>query len=458
MTFRFERAVEDNLGLPRNLAGGLMLGWGRPEDTEALAEFQGRIFAEGDEPDASAIAGVHDWMNGQHPTVGPGDFTLVTDENQGGKIVSSLNLISQIWAYDSISFGVGQVEAVGTDPEYRRRGLVRQQFEVVHARSQARGELMQVIGGIPWYYRQFGYEMGLAMQGERNLFWHNTTKLASDQTEAYRLRPATQGDIALLSRLYAIHCAASLVTQIRSETEWRYELTSTHPLSESHRRFFIVEEIGGGSPGYIEIGYYSEAIAVRELAVLPGHPLRLVCEFLTRALKILSDERVAAENKPEPFNFATFSLGTDHPGYTALGKQLGPQNLPYAWYVRIPDLPLFLHRIAPALDKRLQASVFDGYSGRLRLNFYRSHLTLTWERGKLTEIGTYTPETLEDGDAAFPDLTFLQLLLGYRSMTELERAYQDCRMYPDSNVKNQRTAALLNALFPQRSSSVAASG
>ena len=436
----------------------MVLRWGKPEDTEALTEFQGWIFAEDSQPDESVIAGVHDWMNGQHPTVGPGDFTIVTDENKGNKIVSSLNLISQIWAYDGIPFGVGQIEAVGTDPEYRRKGLVRQQFEVVHARSKLRGELMQVIGGIPWYYRQFGYEMALAMQGERNLFWSSSTKLASDQTEIYRLRPATPDDIGLLARLYAIHCASSLVTQVRNETEWRYELTATHPKSESHRRFFIIEQTPGNPLGYIEIGYYPEAIAVRELAVLPGQPLRLVCEFLTRALKTLSDERATTENKTEPFSFATFSLGTDHPGYTALGKQLGPQNLPYAWYVRIPDLPLFLYHIAPILDKRLRASVFDGYSGTLRLNFYRSHLTLTWERGKLTHVGTYTPETIEDGDAAFPDLTFLQLLLGYRSMAELERAYQDCRIYPDSSVKNQLTATLLDALFPQRSSSVVASG
>ena len=36
---------------------------------------------------------------------------------------------------------VGRPEAVGTRPEYRRRGLVRAQFEVIHAWSAERGEL-----------------------------------------------------------------------------------------------------------------------------------------------------------------------------------------------------------------------------------------------------------------------------------------------------------------------------
>ena len=40
-------------------------------------------------------------------------------------------------------------ELVGTKKEYRRRGLVRQQFEVMHEWSAERGELVQIITGIP---------------------------------------------------------------------------------------------------------------------------------------------------------------------------------------------------------------------------------------------------------------------------------------------------------------------
>ena len=70
-------------------------------------------------------------------------------------------LISQTWTYDGIAFGVGRPELVGTAPAYRRRGLVRTQFEVLHQRSAERHERLQAITGIPWYYRQFGYEMAL---------------------------------------------------------------------------------------------------------------------------------------------------------------------------------------------------------------------------------------------------------------------------------------------------------
>ena len=38
----------------------------------------------------------------------------------------------------------------------------------------------------------------------------------------------------------------------------------------------------------------------------------------------------------------------------------------------------------------------------------------------------WSPTVEEDGDAAFPDLTFLQLLFGHRSLEELDHAFADC--------------------------------
>jgi hypothetical protein len=102
-------------------------------------------------------------MRGDHPTTSASDFTVVVDENADGKIASTMNLISQTWVYDGpsggIPFALGRPELVATDEAYRRRGLVRMQFEAIHAKSAARGEMVQAITGIPWYYRQFGYEM-----------------------------------------------------------------------------------------------------------------------------------------------------------------------------------------------------------------------------------------------------------------------------------------------------------
>ncbi len=446
MAFKVGSDEGNSLGLPQDLGNGLTLRWAKPKDSAASSEFNGRILGEEGAPDEGIAFATQDWMSGKHPTVRPGDFTLVVDENQRGKIVSSMTLVSQTWAYDGIEFKVGRPEAIGTDPEYRRRGLVRQQFQIMHARSAERGELMQVIGGIPWYYHQFGYDLALAVQGERELFWVNSSQLEGEQTENYRLRPATHDDIKLLSHLYAIHCASSLITQLRSEAEWHFILTDVHPQSLNRRRFLMVEDRAGKVVGYLGLDYLPEVISIREMAVLPGYPMRLVAEFVTRALQTLSNER-ATENKSTASSRATFTLETSHPACVALSEQLNHQKPSSAWYVRIPDLPAFLRHIAPALNKRLQSSVFDGYSGTLHLNFYLSGLTLVLKSGKLTEVETTAHD---ESDAAFPGPTFLQLVLGYRSLSDLEYADSDC------TVSNERSRVLLNALFPQRPSSVAA--
>ncbi len=164
--------IAAHLNLPQQLDGGLVLRWATPDDIDQVATFNSLVHGSGtDRPALEVATWTRDLMDGRHPHVRAHDFTVVVDparQVEGrDKIVSSLLLLSQTWSYDGIEFGVGQPEIVGTDPDYRRRGLVRMQMDVVHSLSAARGELAQVITGIPWYYRQFGYEMTVNLSGSR---------------------------------------------------------------------------------------------------------------------------------------------------------------------------------------------------------------------------------------------------------------------------------------------------
>lgn len=150
----------------RDLGDGLILRRSTPEDAEALATFNAAFHSDDgpDKPDERLAAWTRDLLTRPHPTFHPDDFTIVEDA-RSGKIVSSMNLISQTWSYAGIEFGVGRPELVGTLPEYRQRGLIRLQFDEIHKWSAERGELVQAITGIPFYYRQFSYEMGLELGG-----------------------------------------------------------------------------------------------------------------------------------------------------------------------------------------------------------------------------------------------------------------------------------------------------
>jgi hypothetical protein len=117
-------------GTLRELGDGLVLRRATKADLEPLTAFNAMIHSdEGPaKPDVRIGAWTRDLIEKPHPTYDVGDFTIVED-TKTGKIVSSMNLISQTWSYGGIEFGVGRPELVGTHADYRNRGLVRAQFE-----------------------------------------------------------------------------------------------------------------------------------------------------------------------------------------------------------------------------------------------------------------------------------------------------------------------------------------
>jgi GNAT superfamily N-acetyltransferase len=383
-----------------------------------------------------------DLLSGRHPTTSATEFTVV-EEITSGKIVSSQVLIPQTWFYEDIPFGVGRLELVGTDKAYRRRGLIRLQMEIAHALSSQREHLVQAITGIPWFYRQFDYEMALDLGGSREFFWDRPGNDKLVEKETYQIRPAVIDDVPLLNDLYKEHASGSLIIRARTDEIWRYELAGAHPKTVAHLEAFLISNNSGKPRAYVVFSQRGKAYRVTELGVLPGHSWRSAALFVTRELKRRADE--ANRKREKAISHIVFQFADTHPAIKALGIQLEKRRNDYSWFIRVPDLARFIEHIKPVLDRRLAGSVMAGHSGTLRLNFYTDTLKLTFENGELTEIGRYRPATVEDGDALFPDLTFLQMLFGHRSYDELDRAFPDL-------FANAEGIVLLEALFPKRPS------
>ena len=133
-----------------------------------------------------------------------------------------------------------------------------------------------------------------------------------------------------------------------------------------------------------------------------------------------------------------------HPAYDALPPSAPVLTLPpYSWYVRVADLPAFVRHIAPALERRLAGSIIVGYTGEVKLSFYRGGLRLIFESGRLATAEAWTPGAWDAGNAGFPPLVFLQLLFGHLSLAALQA------IYPDIWV-NDAVRPLLKSLFSAR--------
>jgi hypothetical protein len=420
----------------------LILRRSSPADAEELAGFCGVIHSEvPGKSDEIIAAWTRDLLTRPHPTFHPDDFTIVEDTTTG-RIVSTVNLISQTWTYDGIPFKVGRPELVGTLPEFRNRGLIREQFEEIHRWSEQRGELVQAITGIPFYYRLFGYEMALDLDGARSGFEMNVPVLKAGEREPYIFRPAREADIPFMTEVYAHSCQRYPIACRRDEAVFRYELFGRSKLVTTV--FMIIENLNGEPVGMIrhlpELGKNGITAMLYELK--PGGSWLEVTPGVLRYLWNTGQEYSRrGEQKCTAF---TFALGESHPIYEAFKERLPYAKPSYAWYLRAADLPGFIKYIVPALEKRLAVSIASGYSGEKRVSFYKDGLRLVFKNGTLIEIEPWKPGPNElEGDIAFPGLTFLQLLFGYRSLEELRTSFADC--WWDSN----ETRALFNALFPK---------
>jgi hypothetical protein len=434
--------------LPRDMGDGLVLRRATVDDTERLAAFNRAIHQGLDEPEGGSAVWTQDMMRGDHPTTGAGDF-LIVEDSRTGAIASSLCLISQTWSYAGIPTAVGMPEMVGTAPEYRRRGLVRAQFDALHEWSAARDQMMQVIEGIPWYYRQFGYEMALELDGGRSGYRADVPDLATGEGEPYRIRPATEADLPFIARAYEHGMQRGRVACLRDAAQWRYDLAGHSPTSDYRLELRLVETASGEPVGFFahppRLGGAGIYVKVFELA--PGQSWLPVTPSVLRYLRATGDNYAATDGTP--FTTIHFQVGSEHPVYRVAPSRLrGTGRRPYAWYVRVHDLAGFLRHVAPALEARLADSILVGHTGELALNFYRTGLRLTFAAGRLTAIAPWQPASDVRGDAAFPDLTFLQLLFGYRSLDELAYAFPDCV------ARNDGARLLLDTLFPKQASNI----
>ncbi len=433
-------APTETQNIIRDLGDGLILRRARADDAEQIITLNKEIFAQ------RAADYVGHFLRDDWHICRTKDFTVVEDTSTG-VLISSLCLIAQTWSYDGIEFPVGQPEFVLTRPEYRRRGLIRAQIEAVHEWSEQRGDLVQVITGIPYYYRQFGYEMGLEFGGWRAGSKAYAPKLKEGETEPFLVRPATEDDLPFITATAAYGQRRYLVSNTYSVEDWRYILSGWSEDEPMRNLLSIITTPDGEPVGFLE---HQSWLRNDHQVVVPAYELKEVVSWLAVTPSVIRylcavGEELAAKSGQE---FATFNfwLGPAHPVYEVAPTLLSRRWDPYAFYVRVPDLPRFIRHIAPVLEQRLAESIAVGHTGELRLSFYRSGLRLAFEQGKLVTAESWMPQPRpgDRGMAGFPDLTFLQLLFGYRTIEEMRYFYADC-WYDGDEV-----GVLLNILFPRR--------
>jgi len=319
----FRRSLSDSL---------VMKSISTEEEIERLDAFNVTIHGE-------EVEGLTRTLIHYHPRTQPEHWLFVEDE-QNGQIVSSLCLIPWTWHYEGVELRAGEMGIVGTLPEYRGRGLIRQLDKRFKELLDEGGFDLSHIQGIPYYYRQFGYEYAIPLQVWNRLELRDIV----GGEESISFRPATREDIPTLAKLYDEAAGSISVSAVRDEASWRY-LFDHSPDTGCLHEYWLAQDRNGAICGYWGIEHlgFGEGLTISETSLM---------DYQTALASIRQFKALAAERcKPT----VRFSLPGGILTKTARSMGLKEEGV-YSWQILIPDTARFLKTITPVLEKRYGAN------------------------------------------------------------------------------------------------------
>ncbi len=218
-----------------------------------------------------------------------------------------------------------------------------------HDACRDAGIAVQMIGGIPYFYRRFGYGYGLE---DASLFLFDRAHVDAVPAPAFAVRRATPDDLAAILRLEAERpterpACGPRRTGVASSSR-ACATTTTGPTSSSPRTTTA-------SPD----GYGSSTIRTR---AEPSCCRR----WRGRHDAVTALVRAALDRAGDNMLIGFDSPGTDLRRPTASARR-SPFVYGLGYYVRIPDPIAFLELLRPVLSRRLAASdLADGDAARSR--------------------------------------------------------------------------------------------
>lgn len=377
------------------------------EDVERWALFQAEIHGE-------EVAAMCRALVLHHPATRPSEW-LYIEEEATGRIVSALCLIPWRWRYEGVELRAGELAIVGTAAEFRNRGLSRTLTRQHHALLEAGAYDISHIQGIPYFYRQFGYEYALPLEGGSHLELRQVREVGAT---GYTLRPAGEGDIGVLSGFYQEAVGALAISTERSEAEWGYLLTHSQG-TETAVDYYLVMDGEGETAGYVGVQRFGfgEGLNVAEISRLSGEAAGAVLGLL----KQMAVERGKPFIRLIPPEQTSLQRVAAAWGAHSAGR--------YAWQIHIPNPARLLRKIRPVLERRLAGSDWAGWTGSVPINLYREGVRLDFEGGKLVGVEAVAGE--QRGGISLPPLLLAQLVLGWQTAEALAGIYPDVSIRPE---------------------------
>lgn len=346
---------------------------------------------------------------------------LVADD--GGRIVSTATLLRETVRIGTVEVPAAQVEMVATEPSHEGRGLVRSLMEAAHERSADRGDVLQVMIGIPFFYRLFGYVYSMPIPDVR------TMAITPGTPDGVTVREGTPDDIAAMSALQRSVQSTADVAMPHSPGCWRW-LVARDGSSQ------WVAERDGAVVATARLTPPDEGVYVGELA---GEPDGLRALLARAAALAGPDAEVEVMGRPGTAVQDVLSpllAEADDPDLVDAGREW--------FYARIERPAALFEALRPELGRRWVEA--GGDERDVLISSYQTHLRFHLGHdgmGPVTAGGAFQAP-ISAGGSGVPHDVLAPLLLGPYGAAELERRH------PDVLLGRQRE--VMTTLFPPQRS------
>jgi len=347
------------------------------------------------------------------------------EDNSTCQIISSITLLPLEWQFEGKLLSVCEMGFVGTLKEYRGKGLIGKLNEFYERVMMERGYLLSCLRGIPYYYRGFGYEFVLSLDERFSL---SPNQIPPMELSHIDIRKASRKDIGYIENQYNSNSNNFLISN-RFDTESFYFKFMNDSFDDSKLSAYIIEE-NGKPEGYFLIGmsFDNEVYTIITPQLSPPQMIKLL-QYINEYPKKEKDLNLNVAEFSE-FGKYIYSIG-------------GKLQSSYGWQLKIPDLKQFFESIKVVLENRVEKSKFNELSKTVIISNYKQSIELIFIKGKIEDIKIESgyPD-VEKCDVRIPGEMLLKLLLGDRTIDEINYIVKDARINPSSK-------KLIETLFPK---------
>ena len=373
------------------------------------------------------------------------DMNYIIRDIDKGIIVSTLNAIPHLWNYEDIPLRNLELGWVGTLKEYRRKGLNKLLYTHFDNLLLSGNYDISTIQGIPYFYRQFGYDFVIPMD---HTVWIRTNQIQPFDAKnppdymKLKIRPADKKDIPAMMSLLDELNQKLLIYASRSTELWELQETIKKQWDSDFQSYVVLD-------GSKIIGYFRLVEDIKK----ENSPNKSTMNVIESSIPTFDGVRRVLQflyNEALQNDFPLIgSLGPSFNTLSRVMENIGGSGKPWWKYqVRIPNMTSFLQKISPVLERRLKGTMFEGLTYDVIMNTFQNCYKLKFVKGKIVDVSNLGPQQVNENHAfRAPPNDLVRLVLGAYSIKEIEQNNIDFIVRGDVRL-------IAETLFPKKESSV----